>query len=113
MRPVASLPGASLLEQLQSELAATGSTRALVAELPVTLQLWRKTARQAGAELGRPVRTMLAGDTIHALLTDWPATDAEREQHLEAMRAAVNRIPVLDSLKPKLRPVIDTPPDER
>lgn len=113
MRPIASLPGASLLEQLQRELAASGSTRALVDELPVTLQLWRKTARQAGAELGRPVRTMLGGDTIHAFLTDWPATDAECEHDLEAMRAAIKRIPVPGALRPGLRPMGDSPADRR
>lgn len=111
MRSVASLPGASLFEQLQRELAATGSTRAPVDKLPVTLQLWRKTARQAGAKLGRPVRTMLGGDTIHAFLSDWPATDTE--QHLEALRAAVQSLPVLDTLKPGPRPVDDHAPDER
>lgn len=77
---------------IQGMLVATGSARGDVDELGVTVNEWRKAARAAGRELGRPVQTVAAGRIVHAVLKDWPRDEAEQRIHDAAMRAALNSI---------------------
>lgn len=77
---------------IRGMLAAAGSARGDVTELGVTVEAWRKAARAAGRELGRPVQTVANGTVVHAVLKDWPRDEAERRIHDEALRAALNSI---------------------
>lgn len=80
---------------IQGMLVATGSARGDVAELGVTVDAWRKAARAAGRELGRPVQTVASGSIVHAVLWDWPRDDAEQRIHDAALRAAANSASLL------------------
>ncbi|WP_416444724.1 hypothetical protein AB3K78_15490 [Leucobacter sp. HNU] len=77
---------------IQGMLTATGSARGDAAELGVTVEAWRKAARAAGRELGRPLQTVASGTIVHAVLKDWPRDEAERRIHDEAMWAALGSI---------------------
>lgn len=52
---------------------------------------WRKAARAVGRELGRPVRTIVAGANAQAYLVDWPANELEEQVQMKQMRLAVSR----------------------
>ncbi len=97
MEPVVELPGSRLVEQLRVALSESGGVRAPLATLPVSVELWRKSARDAGRSLGRPIRTFEGDAAVEAYLADWPRDDEERRLHFAAMRAAVNRIDALPS----------------
>ena len=79
-------------KQMRAVLADAGSVSARIAELEVSAAAWRKAARSAGRALGRPVQTVEGGGMVHAVLRDWPATDAERVKQDAAMRAAMNSV---------------------
>lgn len=88
------LPGAALQEQIAADLAARGYANAEIADLTVTVDLWRQIARQAARSLGRPVQTLMVGGRIvTAVLRDWPATPAEQAVHNAALRAAIDQLP--------------------
>lgn len=88
------LPGAALQEQIAADLAARGYANAEIAELTVTVDLWRQIARRAARTLGRPVQTLMVGErVVTAVLRDWPATPAEQAVHDAALRAAMNQLP--------------------
>lgn len=97
MEPVAELPGASLVEQLRDALSESGGVRAPLETLPVSVELWRSSARAAGRSLGRRIRTFEGDVAVEAYLADWPRDDEERRLHFAAMREAVNRIDALPS----------------
>ena len=72
-------------------LRANGTVIVPVATLSVPLDDWRKAARRAARDLGRPVRTLRHGGVVQAFLTDWPASIDERRVHDSAMREAMHR----------------------
>lgn len=93
MGEVLELHGAVLARQIRKQLAERGSARARIETLPVTVTEWRRIARAAARELGRPVQTLIvAGVDVTAILRDWPADDAERARHDAALRAAIDRV---------------------
>lgn len=69
----------------------------VVEDLPMTVNQWRRVARAVGRELDRPVRTILTGGDLHALLQDWPRDDREAVLHDAALRRAVNAVGMGDS----------------
>lgn len=83
-----------LLGVLMAGLAADGSVRAEVAELPEGADSWRRTARAAGRQLGRPVQTLEANGMVHAALRDWPASPEEARRLQEQMRQAMQGVSV-------------------
>jgi hypothetical protein len=80
---------AQLLEFIRTRLLSAGTVIVAITSLGVPVPEWRRTARAAARELGRPVRTLVHGDVVQAYLTDWPASSQERVVHDRAMRAAV------------------------
>lgn len=81
-----------LEESICAQLRASGSARAALGSLPVPVEQWRTTARAAARRLDRPVRTLIATDLVHAVLSDWPANDREQAIHDAALRSAVMAI---------------------
>lgn len=77
---------------IRDTLTAHGSVVQDLASLAVPVDEWRKIARAAGRELGRPVQTLIAGDSVHAVLSDWPRDEREQAIHNQAMRAAMNAV---------------------
>jgi hypothetical protein len=86
--------GDRLIEELRTELAATGSIGRSIEQLPVSVQEWRKAARSAARQLGRPVQTIASTDhgMVWARLSDWPANDAEEAIHEQQLRAAMDAV---------------------
>jgi hypothetical protein len=71
MAPLASLPSAGVATTIREQLLERGSAHAVIAELPVTVNEWRRLARAIGRELGRPVQTTaIGGIDVHAIFTD-------------------------------------------
>lgn len=77
---------------IRETLTAHGSVAQDLASLTVPVDEWRKIARAAGRELGRPVQTLIAGDAVHAVLRDWPRDEREQNIHKQAMRAAMDAV---------------------
>lgn len=78
-----------LVATMRQRLRATGSVIDDVGHLEVPVNDWRKAARRAGRELGRPLRTLVHGGVVQAYLMDWPVDADERLVYDRAMRAAV------------------------
>lgn len=74
---------------LRAALLSDGSASQDLNGLTVPVDEWRRLARVAARDLGRPVRTFVSSDAIHAVLRDWPADDRESAIHDRAMREAV------------------------
>ena len=83
---------------IRDALTAHGSVAQDLASLTVSVDEWRKVARAAGRELGRPVQTLIAGDAVHAVLRDWPSGEREQDIHKRAMRAAMDAVSLNSSL---------------
>ena len=77
---------------IRSALVRSGCVTASVADLPVTVEQWRKASRHAGRELERPVRTMLVGGDVTAVLTDYPRDEVERAASQQRLRAVVGAV---------------------
>jgi len=92
--PIAKRALALLHSQLERQLVEHSATTADIEGLVVGVAQWRSTARNVARELGRPIRTGVnrSADVVWAALTDWPATDEERERLQIAMREALNRL---------------------
>lgn len=75
------------VDELRFALSANGSAWASARDVDVAA--WRSAARAVGRSLGRPLRTLVVDDVVHAMLQDWPANDAERAVHDEAKHRAV------------------------
>ncbi|PPG66032.1 hypothetical protein C5C31_11690 [Rathayibacter rathayi] len=87
---MASLPSAGVAESIRLQLQQSGSAHARIDQLPVVVTEWRRIAHAVARELGRPVETTARGGVmVHAILTDWPATDKERRTSEDRMRDAV------------------------
>lgn len=78
-----------LQENLRQSFYKFGQARATIDALGIPLTEWRKAARAVARDLGRPVQTLVGGDQVHAVLTDWPADDRESAVHRAQLRAAV------------------------
>lgn len=89
-----------LEEFIRAQLHSRGSVRADLNSLTVTTEHWRKTARAAARRLQRPVRTLIAGGAVHAILTDWPANERERAIHEATLRSAIRAVGVTESPGP-------------
>lgn len=88
------LPAAALQEKITADLRARGHSNANIDDLPVTVEMWRRIARAAARSLGRPVQTLLVGESaVTAVLRDWPATPEERAIHEASMRRAMGQLP--------------------
>lgn len=83
---------ASLKAEICLALAERGYATAQVDGLGVTVDVWRKVARAAARELGRPVQTLEGRGAVHAVLRDWPSNSEEQDRHNRAMRAAVDSV---------------------
>lgn len=77
-----------LVQDLAANLSRAGSVMAWAGDIQVTPEQWRKAARAAAASIGRKVRTVQAGSSLHAWLPDWPANEAEQEINDRQMREA-------------------------
>jgi hypothetical protein len=77
-------------EDIRTQFHERGSARVAVDDLAMSVNQWRHLARTLGRELDRPVRTILTGGDLHALLQDWPRDDREAALHDAALRRAVN-----------------------
>lgn|GEM_PF-2236765 len=77
-------------EEIRTQFHERGSARVVVEDLAMSVSEWRHVARTVGRELDRPVRTILTGGDLHALLQDWPRDDREAALHAAALRRAVN-----------------------
>jgi|SRR5664279_3638509 len=74
---------------IRAALLSDGSVSQDIEELAVSVDEWRRLARVAARDLGRPVRTFASSDAIHAVLRDWPANERELHLHDQAMAEAV------------------------
>jgi len=74
---------------IRAALLSDGSASQDLNGLTVSVDEWRRLARVAARDLGRPVRTFASSDAIHAGLRDWPADDRELQLHERAMEEAV------------------------
>lgn len=82
------LPAARVADEIKAGLIARGSVSAEIDKLPVSVDQWRKLARQVARDLGRPVRTMVLQDwTVNAILMDWPLSEDEEQIQRQNMRA--------------------------
>lgn len=81
-----------LRQGIRDSLAARGEAHVDLAGSRVTTDEWRKLARAAARELGRPVETVAHDQRAWAVLRDWPANDEERVVHEAAMRDAMSKI---------------------
>lgn len=85
--PGIALPADATYEQMTSSVAASLATHGHATwplpSCPLALDAWRRAARAGARSLGRPVRTVVTGDAVHAWLTDWP-----RDAHEQAVGVA-------------------------
>lgn len=56
-------PAAALREKITAGLRARGHSNADIDHLPVTVEMWRRIARAAARSRGRPVQTLLGGES--------------------------------------------------
>lgn len=82
----------NLKTTLQNALSERGSVSHRLSDLNTSIDSWRKTARAVGRELGRPIRTLVSGDAVHAVLTDWPQGESEQRIFRENLRAAMEGV---------------------
>ncbi len=61
-------------------------------DLTVSVPEWRKQARAAARDLGRPVQTVAGPGVVWAQLRDWPRDESERARQDAAMRAAMESV---------------------
>ena len=76
-------------EAIQDALQSQGFAVQSIESLTVSLDEWRKRARSVARKLGRPVQTIVVGDSVHAALRDWPRDEREQLLHDQAKRAIV------------------------
>jgi hypothetical protein len=81
-----------LREAIAAQLRSTGGATTKVSDIRVSLEEWRKLARAAARQLGRPVETLATETRAWASLTDWPSNPEERDVHEAAMRRAINSV---------------------
>lgn len=74
---------------IRAALLPDGSASQDIEGLTVSVDEWRRLARVAARDLGRPVITFASSDAIHAVLRDWPANERELQLHDRAMAEAV------------------------
>lgn len=76
------MPTGLTYDELKSTIGAALGERGHVSrptpQCPLELEAWRRAARAAARTMGRTVRTVAVGDTLHAWLTDWPRDERER-----------------------------------
>ena len=86
-------------DEIAAEFAKTGNATVALVDLNMTLHDWRKVARSAARQLGRPVETVANETRAWASLRNWPANKEEQDKHDVAMRAAMNSIATLVLLR--------------
>lgn len=93
MSTVSELPSARLSREIREAFQSRGSASAVIADLPVSVEEWRRLARAAARTLGRPVETIVVHNIeVAAALRDWPSTPDEEVRHRAALRRAINRL---------------------
>lgn len=80
----------ALREEIVAELLDKGSATTHVSEIGVPLAAWRKIARAAARQIGRPVETVANEDRAWVALRDWPATPQEEDKQRAAVAAAIH-----------------------
>lgn len=58
--------------EVHQQLCSRGYASVDEDELMASTNQWRKLARDVAAELGRPVRSIMAKGRLYAVLIDWP-----------------------------------------
>lgn len=95
-----------LLARLRESLADRGSVTQDLEPGDMVPKVWRATARHAAKDLDRPVRTLavehdaLDTITVHAVLTDWPATDTEAAADMAIRRRTVDAVALTFTIPP-------------
>lgn len=73
-------------DSIRESLTAHGEAHVDVHDIRISLEEWRKLARAAARELGRPVETVAAERKAWAVLRDWPSNPEERRIQDAAMK---------------------------
>lgn len=81
------------MDDLQKQLRTSGGAQAHVAT-DADADEWRKAARTAARQLGRPVETIQHGHTVLASLRDWPANELEQQVTDARMRTVMERMSI-------------------
>jgi hypothetical protein len=81
----------SLVEEIKARLRTRGHLQATVTTDDEAGE-WRRAARAAARQLGRPVETVQHRYLVFASLRDWPANDLERQIEDAEMDNALDRI---------------------
>ena len=71
---------------IRDSLTKQGEAHVDVHDIRISLEEWRKLARAAGRELGRPVETIASDQKAWATLRDWPSNPREKQILDAAMR---------------------------
>lgn len=77
---------------IKASLESHGSAQSDRPDLGVSVEEWRRLAREAAKEIGRPVQTVGAEHLAWAVLRDWPADERESAIQETDLRAAVASI---------------------
>ncbi|AXA97573.1 hypothetical protein [Microbacterium sp. PM5] len=80
------------VEQIKKELRLNGSVQVSIVD-DDEAEEWRRDARRAARELGRPVETIRHRSIVVAALRDWPANELEEEVTQAKLRTVMNRVP--------------------
>jgi hypothetical protein len=81
----------SVVDEIKSQLRTRGHIQSSVAT-DKEADEWRKAARAAARQLGRPVETVQHRYIVVASLRDWPANDLEQQIQDAEMSNVVSRI---------------------
>lgn len=81
-----------LRNAIAEQLRSSGGAMTSASDIRVSLEEWRKLARAAAKQIGRPVETVATETRAWASLSDWPSNSDEQAVHDAAMRAAINSV---------------------
>ncbi|MBD8021425.1 MULTISPECIES: hypothetical protein [Brevibacterium] len=75
-------------DEIRCQLLKCGIAQSTTQDGIVSVAEWRSTARAIGRALKRPIKTFLAGNSVYAILGDWPRDDEERTLHQQNVHDA-------------------------
>lgn len=82
-------------DEIRCQLFKCGSAQSTTQDGIVPVAELRSAARAIGRALRRPIKTFVAGNSVYAVLGDWPRDDEERTLHQQNVRdaaAAMNEL---------------------